>query len=813
MRNKEVIQIVSWGPQIQSAQRSPPALLGHAGSWWNFLNIHPALLLSQAWAAEVLERRPFLWLPVAAGAGALIYLNADSEPVLPFLIALFAVASGGAWLLRAAVPGLMGLALLAAVLLGFMSGQLRSIRIDAPILDHPRILKLEGIVEEVDMLPQGARAILYVEQATGVDGYAIGENIRPRHVRLKFRESAKVTAGDRIITLARLLPPARASMPGGYDFSRAAYFAGLGGVGSVLGQLEHLPQIDSVPVLDQLRYALDRSRNRLAERVSTIIGGQEGAIAAAMVTGKRMLLTEDALDLIRQAGIFHIITISGVQMTLVAGMVFWFSRRLMAFSAHLSLRYPIKKFAACIAICAALTYDCATGSRVGTERALFMTLIMLGAILADRQAFTMRNLGFAVLAVVVLEPEAIAGASFQLSFAAVAALIAVQEARYKSATGTVDAGPPDLKHRPKALSVFSRIGLVLKGMRQIFIATLCATSATAPFMAGNFHDLSPYVLIGNPLTLAIIEFFAVPGALIGALLYPLGLDSFVWAYVGAGIKIVLWAARIIGSAPGSTLHLHAFAPWALPFLALAVINMVIWRSWIFRALSIPCAIIGMLGAWVGAEFDIVIPPTGDSAAIRHVDGRLALVGRHPSAFAAQQWLSADGDGRTLAEAMSSTQICDTAGCVDRTKSGHIISVIYDGAAFEEDCQRADIIISNRQAPRDCKAKWVFDSTKLASSGSLALSVAPSNGEPQTILADLNLRTERTVLTDRPWAPRSDTSLNGRTSRLKRSKPDNAPKDTPSDDMPNIGQSIKTPPISAIRSTDDILSVTDDDLLP
>ena len=148
-----------------------------------------------------------------------------------------------------------------------------------------------------------------------------------------------------------------------------------------------------------------------------------------MVTGKRDFLSTNAKDLIREAGIFHVITISGVQMTLVAGIIFWTARRLLALSPTLALRYPIKKWAACVAIAGAILYDVATGSRVGTERALIMTMIVFLAILLDRRALTMRNLAFAVLAVVAIEPEAIAGVSFQLSFAAVAALIAVMEAR------------------------------------------------------------------------------------------------------------------------------------------------------------------------------------------------------------------------------------------------------------------------------------------------------------------------------------------------------------------------------------------------
>ncbi len=161
----------------------------------------------------------------------------------------------------------------------------------------------------------------------------------------------------------------------------------------------------------------------------TSIGGDNGAIAAAMVTGKRDLLSQDARETIAKAGIFHIITISGVQMTLVAGIFFVGFRSFLALFPFLALNYPIKKWAAALAMLGALAYGLFTGSRVGSERALFMTLILLGAVIAERPALSMRNLAFAALAVILLEPEALLGASFQLSFAAVAALIAVYEAR------------------------------------------------------------------------------------------------------------------------------------------------------------------------------------------------------------------------------------------------------------------------------------------------------------------------------------------------------------------------------------------------
>ena len=237
-----------------------------------------------------------------------------------------------------------------------------------------------------------------------------GADALPRP-RLTTRRTPPFEAGTYVELKARLLPPSRAAQPGGYDFARDAWFARIGAVGSVLGRIEEAEAPEPPGFWLAADMAVDRARNALARRVDTIVGGDPGAIAAAMVTGKRDLLTEDARSLIREAGIYHVITISGVQMTLVAGIFFVGLRRLLALSQTLALGYPIKKWAAGAAIVAAVAYDVMTGSRIGTERALFMTLIMLSAVILDRHALTMRNLALAAMAVLIWQPEALLGAA------------------------------------------------------------------------------------------------------------------------------------------------------------------------------------------------------------------------------------------------------------------------------------------------------------------------------------------------------------------------------------------------------------------
>jgi competence protein ComEC len=696
--------------------------------------------LARAFDDEIAQRRLFLWIPVAGGAGVVFYLGADREPSLGYAGALAAVFALAAWFARHNRLLFMPLVVLCAICTGMVSASWRSARVAAPVLDHIRIATLEGFIEEMDFRREGARFLLRLTSAEGMTQ----ENM-PYLVRLTIRRTPPFEAGTYVRLKARLLPPAHASLPGGYDFARDAWFMRLGGVGNVLGTVTVAqPPAPPDPAMAAMS-AIDRGRNALARRVDTIVGGDAGAIAAAMVTGKRDLLSDDAKEVIREAGIFHIITISGVQMTLVAAIFFVGLRRILALSPRLALQRPIKKWAAAAAIVGAIFYDIATGSRVGTERALFMTTIMLAAVIFDRQALTMRNLAFAALAVMLIEPEAILGASFQLSFAAVAALVAVYEGRMSALAQERDDRVTHAAIPVREGDLWARFAPLREWLRHgpgaLLFATFCATSATASFMAYNFHELSPYVLIGNPLTLLIIEMFAVPGALLGTLLYPLGLDAWVWHFVGAGVGFIMWAARLIGSLPGSTIHLPAFAPWAIVFLALAVLSAVIWRGLIFRLTAIPLALIGLSGAVSGPDFDIAIAPTGDAAALRGPDGQLSVIGRRPSAFAAEQWLRADADGR-LARAAVVKEACDKWGCVGRLKDGRAVSLVIDKQAFAEDCTRAAVIVTPLFAPGGCAAPLIIDRDKLKETGAVTLKIAG---------ADLLTRTARAPGEDRPWS--------------------------------------------------------------
>ncbi|HMN74347.1 MAG TPA: ComEC/Rec2 family competence protein [Rhodoblastus sp.] len=684
---------------------------------------------------EYAYRRPALWLPVAAGAGAILSLTADREPSLLAAAIVLALLSALAFVLRVRRSAFALAVVLAAVAAGFVAQGLRTWRAAAPVVTRPMTIEITGFVEQVDLRRAGARFTVRLTSAQDLDAAAM-----PFRVRLTTNRAPDFEAGAHIALKARLMPPSRAALPGGYDFARDAYFMRIGGVGNALGRIEALEPPEPAPLSLRLSAAVDRFRNALVQRVTERMPGDVGAIAAAMVAGKRDHLSREARELIREAGIFHIITIAGVQMTLVAGIFFVGLRRLLALSQTLALNYPIKKWAAVLAIFGAIAYDVFTGSRVGAERALVMTIVMLLAAVFDRPSVSMRNLALAVVFVVLVEPEALMGASFQLSFAAVAALVAVWEARLV-AQARARAAPLGTARPGRAGEWLAWLSEARwRGLGAILFATLCATSATASFMAADFHELSPYVLIGNPLTLMIIEFFAVPAALAGSALYPLGLDGPVWLWLGLGIDIILAAARMLAALPAATVHLREFAPWALPFLSLAVLSATIWRTTLFRLTALPFLAVGLYGATQGPRWDVAIQPTGESAAVRSASGELVTIGRF-SGFTAEQWLRADADGRE--PRFSRGDACDKLGCTARTPDGGALALVSDYTALAADCARAKIVVTPLYAPWGCKAEMVIDRKKLEETGAITLRFA----EEGPII-----RTARAPGEDRPWSP-------------------------------------------------------------
>ncbi len=660
--------------------------------------IHPLAQGRQAFLAlaaqESEHRTPFLWLPLAFGLGILIYFNLAREPLWwhgPALamIALVPALGDGGWRQR------LGIGLL-FVALGFSAAAWRTQRVATPMLGREMIARVQGFVETLDA---GQDRLRLTIRPVSIEG--LPPKTLPFALKIGVPAAGGVAPGDFIHLRARLAPPAEAAMPGGYDFRRDAFFKGIGGVGYGLGSPvpATAPQ---EPPRDLVFYAMiDSGRNWLTGRIAQAIGGQAGALAAALVTGKRGLISEATNADLRAAGLYHIVSISGIHMVLAAGVLFWSLRAFLAAIPGLALCWPIKKIAALLAMGGAIFYNLFSGSEVATERSLIMTLVMLGAILADRPALTMRNLALSALLVLARKPESLLGPSFQMSFAAVACLIGANRIwrewrRHR---------PPREGEGPEKL--LRKLAFTFMG---IGATTLVATLATGPFSAYHFHRVNPFGLLGNALALPLVSGIVMPAAVIGTLLSPLDLDWIIWRIMGEGVGGVLLVAEWVGGMQNASYPVARFTPAAFALMVAALLLFAHLQTRLRALCLLPLTLLLVVPLHPPPP-EMVIDPSGKSALIRSSGGHYRLLAASASnRFTLAQWLPALGDGRLPRDAMLREGVrCDEAGCALAKEAGQLkvaLSLTLD--ALREDCERADIVITPLVAPGACAAGLKLD---------------------------------------------------------------------------------------------------------
>jgi competence protein ComEC len=380
-------------------------------------------VLARWFATDTAAGRLMPWLPICFGLGVVLYFTAEHEPVWWVTLGVAAACGLAAALARSrpvAFPLLIGVA---AVAIGFAVVTLKSARVAHPVLQHTAWnVSLAGFVEVREERERSDRIVVRVHTIEG--------RLKdvPERVRVSVKKRMAPPVGAYVELKARLNPPLRPLRPGGYDFSRDLYFQRIGATGFVLGSIKQAEPPVAGGAWLQYAVIVNRIRDAIDARIRAAVPGDAGAIASALITGKRDAISGPVNDAMYVSSLAHVLSISGYHMALVAGVVFFVVRALLALSPALALRHAIKKYAALAALIAAFFYLLLSGAEVATQRSFIMTAIVLIAVMVDRSALTLRNLALAALGVMLLVPEAVVHPSFQISFAATFAMIAATNA-------------------------------------------------------------------------------------------------------------------------------------------------------------------------------------------------------------------------------------------------------------------------------------------------------------------------------------------------------------------------------------------------
>ena len=640
--------------------------------------------LAQGLQTALDHRRTFLLWPYATVAGLIAWAASPFEPDrlalvgAGALLALIALLS----LRRLGRLRLVGIAI--AFWLGLALLPLHSALFGTPMLARATYgtyeMRVDEILSEVD---SGLRVIV---SAIAPQGQARDPGVR--RARLVVADAGDLAPGDIVRAPVRFYPVPGPVVPNGHDTQFHAFFDGIGAYGSTTDTVE---RVATGPAGAPDR-VIDGIRRGIADRIDTHLQQPAAGIARALITGDQSAVPEQARETMATAGLAHVLSVSGLHLTIVAGLVLVTLRVGLAPFSALHGLLSVKRIAAAGAVLAALAYFAISGGNVAALRSTIMLVLILGAVIFGRRPLTMRNVAIAALIVIATDPASVFRPSFQLSFAAVVALIAAWELMR----------PPDDGKR----SIPSRILGYLWG---IALTSLVAGAATLLFSIYHFQQTSPLGVLGNLFSLPLVGFVMMPAAVIGTLLMPLGWEGPALAVMGWSIDRMLDLGQLVAGWSGGLDYSPLLAPLALGIglVAFAWFTFVpTWHRLLAPALAIPAVLLLALDH----PPDVLIADTTQAVAMRTENG-LALVAGKSDSFAVDVWRETYSDPIEAGSPMR----CDSLGCFGGSPRGFTVAIARDTAAFHEDCGTADLVILRVRAPGTCAAT-VIDADTLAAGG-------------------------------------------------------------------------------------------------
>lgn len=653
-----------------------------------------------------------LWMPVALGVGiAAWFLLPGQGAWVAFLLLALSVALGGMvlpWGTRAAraVAWAGMLAMLGCALVWW-----RAERVAAPVLARPVVVAFEGRVERVEPLPAREAVRLTLRPI-------VGAGLPPR-IRVNLSEMdvpIGVVPGARIALRARLMPPPTAAVPGAYDFARAAWFQRLGATG------RGFAPVRVVGAGDPGNAGL---RDRLTDHILSRVAGSTGGIAAAFVTGDRGAIAEEDAEAMRRSGLAHLLSISGLHVTAVVVATMTVVLKLLALFPPLALRVRLPVVAAGAGAGAALFYTWLSGADVPTVRSCIAALLVLAALSLGREAITFRMIATGALLVLLVLPESLAGPSFQLSFAAVTAIVALHEhPRIRRWFLARDEG-----HGRK----------LARSLGSLLLTGVAVEAALMPIGLYHFHTAGLYGALANIVAIPLTTFVTMPLEALALLLDVAGLGAPLWWAVERSLALLLWVAHVVAAAPGSVAALPAMPDGAFALMVAGGLWIALWRTG-WRRWGVLPLVAGAIWALATPAPDLLVTGDGRHLALATDDGGMAIL-RDRAGDYVRSTLGEGGGviGELPPLSEQPGARCSPDLCIARRAAGGRVWTILatrsgytvPWAALVAACARADIVVSERRLPDKCRPRWLkLDRTMLAQTGGVAVTL--STGRVTTV---------------------------------------------------------------------------------
>lgn len=681
----------------------------HHGSWRGFGHLSSTLeRVERFLGAAGFDRAPWLAVAFMAGIFAWFALPTQAE-WLALLVGCVAVAFGVAAGLRedGRFPFLRqaGIAVALALAAGCATVWAKSALVGTPPIARPWVGELSGtVLGRSEQVAEGRVRLVLATREPGTT--------RAVRVRLNVplqADKAGLTAGAQVRLRARLLPPSPPMVPGSYDFARAAWFDGLAATGSVLGDITIERPGPPGASLDGLRLALT---GVIHERIP----GSAGGVGAALATGERGGIAEEDAQAMRDSGLAHLLSVSGLHVTAVVGAAWLLTVRLLGLFPPLALRVPLPLVAALTGALAAVFYTLLTGAEVPTVRACIGSLLVLAALAIGRDPLSFRMLAVAAFGVMLFWPEAVVGPSFQMSFAAVIAIIALHGSSPVRAF--------------LAVREESWLVRMARNAAMLLLTGLVIELALMPIALFHFHRAGFYGALANMIAIPLTTFVAMPILALALLLEPLGLGAPAWWLADRALSLMLWLANWVSAQPGAVSTMPAMGHGAMALFVLGGLWLALWRGRVRLAGLVPI-LFGTVALAGLRPPDVLVSRDGRHVGLTGLAGEDMVVLRDGGSRYIRDHMTetAGMDGGTVALASLPQARCSREFCaLDLERGGRSWRLLIarsdnrvEERALAAACARADLVIADRRLPRSCRPVWLkVDRRMLERTGGLAI---------------------------------------------------------------------------------------------
>ena len=680
-------------------------------AWWSYLR-------------DAEAERFGLWLPVFMGVGVLLYYSLRFEP--PFWIAA-----------TAALPALAGARInprfravsyaVLATALGFAASQLAtatSLPLEVGLQSHA--ISIAGRVRAVEALPAGRRITL----ESAVLGDAQAPLRRRVRVRLRKTDATAIATGDTVRLRAIVRTPAPPSYPGGWDLQRDAFYAGLGASGYALGPIERLTEAVPTGPMRLVQWL----REYIARHITVVVPGAAGAVCVTLLTGGQSSIPEAEHQAFRDSGLAHLLAVAGLHIGIVMGFATSVARLGFACSERASLFWPTKTVAAIIALAVGGCYMVLTGMHVPIVRSFTMACLFTLGVVAGRRVISLRGLGLAGVALMLIEPQEVPNVSFQMSFSAVLALISGYEA---------------LRPWLRKLHGRSWQRRLASHIVALGLTSALAGTASAPYGAYHFGHVQLYFIVANMVAVPLAAIWVMPAGLIALVLMPFGLDWLALMPMGWGAQAIVWIATTTSSWPAATFSVPHMPAWGLAVFSLGLAWLGIWRT--------RCRLLGLLPMMIGIVSpvfdhppDVLISADARLIGVRTKDGMYLQQNQGGSAFVRdawqQYWMRSSAKPLPLEGSLESGTIaCVRDACLLHPQADARSALLVRGPSRPDGCSVSSVVVSAEPARGLCPRPGpkLVDRFTVWREGSAAIWLTPNGA---VVLTD---RAERG---DRPWVP-------------------------------------------------------------